>query len=112
MATLRGANLGLRFLLELCMLAALAYWGFTTGSGTLRHVLLGIGAPLLAGIYWGLFISPRARFPLALPIKLILEIIVFALAIAALYSAGQHLLAIIFAIVAIVSRAVLVIWPQ
>lgn len=112
MTTLRGANLGLRFILELCMLAALAYWGFRSGTGTLRHVVLGIGAPLLAAIYWGFFISPKAKFSLAAPVKLALEIIVFAVAILALYASGQHLLAIIFAIIAIVSRSLLVALPQ
>jgi hypothetical protein len=112
MATVRAANLGLRFLLELCMLAALAYWGFHSGGGTSRHVVLGIGAPLLAAIYWGLFISPKAKFPFPLPVKLILEIIVFALAIVALYASGQQLLAIIFAVVAIVSRILLMVLPQ
>jgi len=112
MATLRAANLGLRFVLELCMLAALAYWGFRNGDGTLRHVIVGIGAPLLAAIFWGLFLSPKATFTLALPVKLAFEIVVFALAIVALYASGQHLLAIIFAIVAIVSRSLLVVLSQ
>ena len=75
-------------------------------------LLISIGAPLLAAIYWGLFISPKATFSLGLAVKLVLEIIVFALAIAALYISGQHLLAIIFAIAAIVSRALLFILPQ
>ncbi|HEX7103777.1 MAG TPA: YrdB family protein [Nitrolancea sp.] len=112
MATLRAANLGLRFVLELCMLAALAYGGFRNGNGTLRHVVLGIGAPLLAAIYWGLFLSPKATFRLPLLVRLTFEIVVFGLAIVALYASGQHLLAIIFAIVAIVSRSLLLLWPQ
>ncbi len=94
------------------MLAALAYWGFRSGQGTLRHIVLGIGAPLLAAVYWGLFISPKATFSLGTPIKLILEIVVFALAIAALYASGQHLLSLIFAIAAIVSRVLLVALSQ
>ena len=35
MAILKGAKLALAFLLELCALAALGYWGFHTGRGTL-----------------------------------------------------------------------------
>jgi hypothetical protein len=112
MATLRVANLGLRFILEMCLLAALAYWGFRSGDGTLRHIVLGIGAPLLAAVYWGLFLSPKATFSLAPSLKLVLEIVVFALAIAALYASGQHVLAIIFAVVAIISRGLLIALPQ
>jgi hypothetical protein len=45
-------------------------------------------------------------------LKLVLEIVVFALAIAALYASGQHVLAIIFAVVAIISRGLLIALPQ
>jgi Protein of unknown function (DUF2568) len=45
---LKGANLLLAFLLELCALGAFGYWGFTTGSTTLAKIGLGIGAPLVA----------------------------------------------------------------
>ena len=45
---MRGANLALRFLLELAMLAALATWGFTVGNGWPLKLLLGLGAPVSA----------------------------------------------------------------
>jgi hypothetical protein len=48
---LRGVILTLRFLCELAMLAALAYWGFTVGDGAGAWVL-GVGAPLLAAVVW------------------------------------------------------------
>src|SRR5689334_23481657 len=63
MNTLHAANLGLRFLLELCMLAALGYWGFQAGDGPVLKIVLGLGAPLLAAVVWGLFIAPRAIRP-------------------------------------------------
>ena len=47
MSGLRGVTLTVRFLCELAMLAALAFWGFTAGEGLLAWVL-GIGAPVLA----------------------------------------------------------------
>ena len=47
MSGLRGITLTVRFLCELAMLAALAFWGFTAGEGLLAWVL-GIGAPVLA----------------------------------------------------------------
>jgi hypothetical protein len=43
---LRGGTLTVRFLCELAMLAALAYWGFSVGAGVGAWVL-GLGAPLL-----------------------------------------------------------------
>jgi len=44
------ANNGLRFLLELAVLAALAYWGFAEFDGVVQWVL-GLGAPLVAGVW-------------------------------------------------------------
>ena len=55
---IKGANLLLRFLLELCALGALGYWGFKTGSVTSTKVVLGVGAPLVAAVVWGTFLSP------------------------------------------------------
>ncbi|HKO84627.1 MAG TPA: YrdB family protein [Actinomycetota bacterium] len=55
------ANLTVAFLLELCALAALGYWGFRTASGPAAKAALGIGAPLLAAVLWGLFAAPGCR---------------------------------------------------
>jgi hypothetical protein len=46
----KSINLLVRFLLELSMLAALGYWGFTMHTGVLNKVLFGLGAPLLAAV--------------------------------------------------------------
>ena len=51
MDTVKAANLVLRFLLELCVLAAVAFWGATTAVVALlarERVLLGV---LLAVVY-------------------------------------------------------------
>jgi hypothetical protein len=48
LALLKNVNLALAFFLELAVLAALGYWGFYTGQGTLARIGLGIGAPLVA----------------------------------------------------------------
>ncbi len=61
MSALHGALLAVRFLLELAALAALAYWGFSEYDGV-AAVLLGVGAPLLAAVVWGLFVSPKAKY--------------------------------------------------
>jgi hypothetical protein len=54
------ANLALAFLLELCALGALGYWGVRTGDGLVAKVALGLGAPFCAAVLWGLFAAPRA----------------------------------------------------
>ena len=55
-----SANLGLRFLLELTALAALAYWGFDTGTSLLGDLVLGVGAPLVGAVVWGIWAAPRS----------------------------------------------------
>jgi hypothetical protein len=89
MDVVKGANLALRFGLELAALAALAYWGFRTGGNALVKALLGLGAPLAAAVLWGLFVSPNARLQAPLLLVLAVEFIVFASAVAALAAAGR-----------------------
>ena len=100
------ANLALAFLLELCGLIALGYWGVRTGGGPVTKTALGIGAPLVAAVLWGLFAAPRA--PVSVPlVGLGVKLIVFGSAVAALYTTGHRGLAISFAVL-VVANSVLV----
>ncbi|NOV01651.1 YrdB family protein [Paenibacillus planticolens] len=112
MNVLQAANLGIRFLLELCLLASLGYWGFHGDKSTLLKIVLGIGTPLVATVIWGLFLSPKASIPMAQPIPFILELAVFAIAIIALYSAGKPSLAVAFMLIYIVNRTLIYLWHQ
>ncbi|HEU5345175.1 MAG TPA: YrdB family protein [Ktedonobacterales bacterium] len=105
MSTLKMGNLALAFLLELAMLGALCYWGFAVGSGWLAKVALGVGAPLVVAVLWGLFMAPRAVFPASRPIYWLLFVVFFGGAALALASAGQLALAVVFAVVVILNRA-------
>ena len=106
------ANEALAFLLELAALAALSYWGFTGPSGIAARVLLGIGAPVLAAVVWGLFAAPRARLRPPLAGVLAVKALVFGAAAVALYASGGHLLAIVFAIVVVANTALAMIYPS
>jgi hypothetical protein len=101
-------NVTLRFVLELCALGALGYWGFTTGPGTLGKVVLGLGAPILAAVLWGVFVAPKAVRPLHDPAKLLVELVVFGGAAAGLFAAGQPLWASALLVVYGVNRLLLV----
>jgi Protein of unknown function (DUF2568) len=103
MTGVRAANLMLRFVLELCALAALAYWGIRTGTSGLAKVALGVGAPLLAAIAWGLFVAPRARVRVSEPVRLAVELLVFAAAVAGLAATGRTALAVVMAVAVAVS---------
>ena len=105
-----GWNDVLRFLLELGALAALAYWGFTTGSGATPW-LLGLGAPLAAAIFWGLFVAPKARFPVSASARVDLGLVVFGLATAALVAAGATVVAVVFGALALLNAAVMLARP-
>jgi hypothetical protein len=83
-------NLALRFLLELCALVALGYWGFKTGSRAITKIGLGIGAPLLVAVVWGTFLSPQALVQLPELLVLILQVLVFGSAAAALVATGHR----------------------
>ena len=112
METIKLANLALRFLLELCALAALAYWGFKTGANPVAKIGLAIGAPLLAAIVWATFVAPGALVPLPGLLRLIVELVVFGSAAAALYSAGRPTLAWILIVVFAVNRILMYAWGQ
>ena len=106
----KSANLALRFLLELCALGALGYWGFMVGENGFVKILLGIGAPLLAAVVWGLFVSPKAAVPLELPLRLVPEALVFGSAIVALFATGHPVLAVALLVVAAVNRVLVLAW--
>jgi hypothetical protein len=98
------ANDGLRFLLELAALAALAYWDFAEFDGVAQWVL-GLGAPLLAAGVWGTFVAPKASRPTVDPVRLLLEVAVFGSGVAALLAAGSAALALVFAALVVVHLA-------
>jgi len=112
MELLKNINLALAFLLELCMLAALGYWGFTLDQGLAVRVGAGLGAPLLAAVVWGLWMAPRASNRLQEPLHLIVELLIFGLAIAALYAAGQPRLALAFGLVYAINVILRYVWGQ
>jgi hypothetical protein len=99
---LHGAVLTVRFLCEVGMLAALAYWGFEAGDGALG-VALGLGAPLVAIAIWGAFVAPKARLPVALSTRLVLEVLLFGATGAALAAVGLWATAAIFLLLALAS---------
>lgn len=112
MAVIKSINLAAAFLLELCLLAALAYWGYRAGGGTITKIGLAIGAPLLMAVVWGTFMAPKAWVPLAGPLHLALAFVLFGLGVAALYAAGQPRLALAFAVAVVLNQILLVVWRQ
>lgn len=108
----KAGNLALRFLLELCALASLGYWGFHNVNGAFVKIACGIGAPLAAIIVWGLFVAPKAIVMVSGPLHLLLELVVLGSAAIALYAAGRPLLGLVFALSVIINRILMSAWNQ
>jgi uncharacterized protein DUF2568 len=109
---LKAANLTVRFLLELCALAAVAYWGSQVSDSTAVNVVVAIAAPFAVATFWGLLLAPSSRRRLEPPLRTLAELFVLVLAVAALVAAGQAVLAVILAIAAVVNGLLLHVWRQ
>jgi len=102
----RAANLAVRFLLELCLLAALAY------DGLQLNAALAVVAPAVAAIVWALFASPRARFPLGRLLWVAVQVVLFAAAVAGLAAAGSGVVAVLFGVAVALNLSLVLFWHQ
>lgn len=112
MDVLKGFNLLIRFLLELCLLAAVGYWGFKTHSGWAMKIVFGIGLPILIAVLWGLFIAPRAAYPLKGISYLAVELILLGSGAVALFASGKPNLGWIYTVILVINKVLLILWKQ
>lgn len=112
MDVLKVLNLLVRFLLELCMFAAVGYWGFKTYSGWAMKIIFGIGVPVLIAVLWGLFVAPRATYLLSGISYLAVELILLGSGAVALFASGNPTLGWVYAIILVVNKGLLVLWNQ
>ncbi len=110
MEVLKSLNLALRFALELCMLAALAYGGYNLPVPSWLKIVLAVMLPVVAAILWGLFIAPKANFPLGTGWRIALEIGLFATACVLLAVSHHVYLAIGLAVLVIMNELLLGYW--
>lgn len=89
------------------MLAAFAVWGLQATDNTVVNVLMGVATPIAAAVVWGTFLAPKRRIDLAVPVRVVMELVVFGLAVLALAAAGQSTLAVVLAVVAVAQRGTL-----
>ena len=85
-----AVNLALRVLMEIGIVAGLAYWGFHIGHTTAAEVGLGIAAPVVGFGVWGALDFRDAGAHAEL-LRLIEELTISGLAAVALLAAGQPL---------------------
>jgi hypothetical protein len=109
---MRAANLGVRFLLELCLLAALGVVGWRVGGSLVLQVLLAVLLPAVAASLWGLWVAPRAMSRLADPARFAVEASLFAVASLGLALVGHPGLGALLAAAYAVNVALGFAWHQ
>lgn len=102
-----GLLSAIRFFLELSLLGALGYWGFTLDYSWPVRILSGLGAPLAAAAVWGLLVAPRAPNQLDDPLRFGLEVILFAVGGLALYLADRPALGVLLFVLFLIDRVAL-----
>ena len=104
-------NDGLRFVLELAGIAALAVWGWSAGDqGPLRFGLA-VVAPLALVVVWALLIAPKAHSPLSPTARKLVGSALLAVAAGAIWVAGYPEVATVFAVVNGVNTALMLVLP-
>ena len=93
-------NIALRGVMEFGIVAAMGYWGYHAGTSFIIKILLAIMAPLIVFGIWGLVDFHQAG-RLAEPLRLVQELLICGLVVAALYTAGQPAFAWAFGLIAI-----------
>jgi hypothetical protein len=86
---MKSLNLGLAFLLELALLAAVAYWAAGLNGSTVVRWSVLVGAPLALALVWSLIAAPNARRRLSAAPLILFKLTVFTLGTVLLYSRGQ-----------------------
>lgn len=100
-------HLGIRFMLEICIMISLCYWGFQTGKGIVMKLILCIITPAIIAFIWGTFLSPKATIKLPFFSSLALEIMIFGISALALYNTVNVKVAIYFSIISIINISVI-----
>jgi hypothetical protein len=109
---LAGLNLAVRFVVaELGALVAVAVWAFDTFDGV-AAVLVAAAAVLAVIAVWAAFVAPKAARRLSDPARIVVELVVFAAATAALLGADHMAAAIVYAALAVASASLVRVWPE
>ncbi len=83
-------NVALRFALELCGVAAVAYWGWNATDSMPLRLLIAIVASLSLVTVWALIVAPGATNPVPQTARMLLGTGLLVLAAGALAIAGRR----------------------
>jgi hypothetical protein len=96
MEAIKQLNLILAFLLELCMFAIFAFWGYQQGTTKTLRDTIAIALMLFSIILWGIFAAPNSQYRLRYPLRMLFEAAMFLIASFLLYKSDHKFLAICF----------------
>jgi 8-oxo-dGTP pyrophosphatase MutT (NUDIX family) len=109
---LRTANLVLAFLLELAMLGAWVAFGLALPLASPLPDVAASLIPLLILGGWGVFLAPKARFPLNKPLTLVLKTLLLAGGAGALFPAGYPVWGEVMLALVAVNAVLTLVWRQ
>jgi len=113
MRSLRRANLLLAFLVELGMLVAFCYAGWSVTHVLWVRIVLAIALPVLAIVLWANWAAPKAgKRRLKMPMLLWFKLGIFAAATGALWGVGEAFIGSIFGVLAVINLAVAQVFKQ
>jgi hypothetical protein len=105
-------NLALRFVLELCLVAAMGFIGYETfGQSVLRWLAAAVLVAATVAI-WGYWIAPKAARQLKQPRRLLVEVVLFGSAAAGLALVGEQKVATEFAVAVACNEVLIMVWKQ
>ena len=110
--SMQRLNLAFRFILELLALVALFLWGLQASDSLPLQLLAGLGAPALVMAVWGLFVAPKASRRLADPVRLAVELAIWALGALAFGLVVGPIVGIMFGAAVLISLALMFTWGQ
>jgi Protein of unknown function (DUF2568) len=88
------------FASEIAALVALGYWGFAQDGPWGLRLALGIGAPAVAAVLWGVFAAPQAPVQVFV-LAVLVKVLVFGAAVWALIATGHPRLAAALGVLAL-----------
>ncbi len=108
---MKAIALGVRFSLELCILASLVALAAYLAVPIPARVLFGLASCAAVAVVWGSFLSPKRRYEIGAAGRLILEAGMFVGAALILNYVGSTKLAIALILVAAANKVALALIP-
>jgi Protein of unknown function (DUF2568) len=112
LAVVMGANSALSFLLELAVLVAAGYWGFTRKTGSAGRFVAGIGASGALAVLWFLFGAPGGAHAAHGAGRVLLEALWFGSGALALAASGRRRPAFAFVCLYLLNTGLRLVWHR